>query len=402
MKSNSSILLICLLPIQILLGSNEFLSFPNESQRSSEICCNDDNLLSCTEVQLNPANLSKKKITLKGIKMTFQNFIEPNGYDYKNSQGDEAILSFHKETGNMFGSLTTHDGRSFAIEKCHHGHVWKEFDVSSFKEDISLDLNGASTRTISDSSAAMSDNDTMVTYSVMFYYTPEVAEATADIEGFIDQVIDETNEGYINSKMPIRVKKFCTELATINDTVFYNPSSLQPFGEMKGTLPALLQTADLATLLVKKAGYCGFANYFNAQYGVSVVKKSCALGYYSFGHEAGHNLGADHNPRVAMKPIKGDGHGHLITPRGLTRRSGYRTIMSYNAWGHRTRVNYWSSPNIIYPVTGTPTGVAGISDNARVITQNRFAVAKYGDESGSCHTDKATTTSTDTTTNSSN
>merc|ERR1712126_311772 len=100
-------------------------------------------------------------------------------------------------------------------------------------------------------------------------------------------------------------------------------------------------------------------------YGVSVVKKSCALGYYSFGHEAGHNLGADHNPRVAMKPIKGDGHGHLITPRGLTRRSGYRTIMSYNA---------------------------------RVITQNRFAVAKYGDESGSCHTDKTTTDTTDTTT----
>lgn len=261
---------------------HDFLSFPNASQRSTEICCTDDNLLTCTEVKLNPANLSKKKITLKGIKMTFENFIEPNGYDYKNSQGDEAILSFHKETGNMFGSLTTHDGRSFAIEKCHHSHVWKEFDVSSFGEDISLDLDGPSTRMLTESTVASPDNDTIATYSVMFYYTPEVAESTADIEGFIDQVIDETNEGYINSKIPIRIKKFCTELATINDSVFSKASSLQPFGEMKGKgwegLKALLQTADAATLLLKKNGWCGFANYFNGKYALSVVKKSCALG----------------------------------------------------------------------------------------------------------------------------
>ena len=45
---------------------------------------------------------------------------------------------YNKKSGNIFGSLTTHDGKSFAIEKCHHGHVWKEFDVSSFKEDIRI------------------------------------------------------------------------------------------------------------------------------------------------------------------------------------------------------------------------------------------------------------------------
>ena len=109
-----------------------------------------------------------------------------------------------------------------------------------------------------------------------------------------------------------------------------------------------------------------------------------SIGYFSFGHEVGHNLGADHNPSVVPKSLKGDGHGHLITPQGLTARTGYRTIMSYYAWGHRTRVNYWSSPNIIFPVTGTPTGVAGISDNARILTKNRFTVAAYGDETGTC------------------
>lgn len=109
-----------------------------------------------------------------------------------------------------------------------------------------------------------------------------------------------------------------------------------------------------------------------------------SIGYYSFSHEIGHNLGADHNPSVVPQPLKGDGYGHLITPPGLTRWSGYRTIMSYYAVGHRTRVNYWSSPDIIFPVTGTPTGVAGISDNARNLAQNRFTVSAYGDESGNC------------------
>ena len=58
--------------------------------------------------------------------------------------------------------------------------------------------------------------------------------------------------------------------------------------------------------------------------------------------------------------------------------------MAYGTTGHWTRVNYYSSPDIIFPATGTPTGVAGVSNNARVITENRFKIAALGDESGSC------------------
>ena len=34
----------------------------------------------------------------------------------------------------MFGTLKTHDDQSYAIEKCHHGHVIKEFDLTSFED----------------------------------------------------------------------------------------------------------------------------------------------------------------------------------------------------------------------------------------------------------------------------
>ncbi len=35
-------------------------------------------------------------------------------------------------------------------------------------------------------------------------------------------------------------------------------------------------------------------------------------GYYSFGHEIGHNIGADHNPEVARNKVYPYGYGHLI------------------------------------------------------------------------------------------
>ena len=58
--------------------------------------------------------------------------------------------------------------------------------------------------------------------------------------------------------------------------------------------------------------------------------------------------------------------------------------MAYRRSGYNARVNYYSNPSVILPLTGTPTGVAGVSDTARVITQNRFIMAANGDESAKC------------------
>ena len=261
LKSYCSLLLYISL-LQQTKGSDEFLSFPHETKRSAEICCNDDDLLSCSEVELDPARLTEKEITLKGIQMTFSNKVEPNGFDFKNDQGDEAILSYNKDTGNMFGSLTTHDGRSFAIEKCHHGHVWKEYDVKKFKDDsVALDMNITSNLEKTMFSREIDEwrkynKKTVVTFSVMFYYTPEFAVVTPDIEGYIDQLIDETNQGYVNSKIPVRVKKFCSEPATLSDSKV----TFQSFCNMKGPMSKLTNTADAAALLVNKWNYCGQAN----------------------------------------------------------------------------------------------------------------------------------------------
>ena len=60
--------------------------------------------------------------------------------------------------------------------------------------------------------------------------------------------------------------------------------------------------------------------------------------------------------------------------------------MGYEVPGHRDRVNYYSNPAVTLPATGTPTGVAGESDVARVFMENIDTVSALGDESGSCST----------------
>ena len=57
------------------------------------------------------------------------------------------------------------------------------------------------------------DYETMVQYSIKFYYTPEFAAVTPDVEGFVSQVVTEINMGYINSEVPLEAYVLCTEEA---------------------------------------------------------------------------------------------------------------------------------------------------------------------------------------------
>jgi len=357
---------------------------------SDAVCCKEPNLISCNSLKDEESlkdKLQRKsltKLTVEGKDIPFSNEIPPNGFVYKNKEGDEAILSINQDNTGVFGSLKFIDGRSLAIEHCGDGHVLKEYDVSRFKEDTLI----ADTDYVVDDDEASNDffvdNTTLVTYSVMFYYTPEFASVTTDIVGYIDQVLDETNQGYEQSGVPVRVTRFCVEAATIND-IEDTSDFLSAFRNMKADVTALKNTADAAALLALDFNSCGVA-YLNTVTGsgrtISIATKSCALGYFSFGHELGHNFGAHHDPDQATNSYYDYGHGHLIAQGSAT--TGRRTILAYNAAGHSSRVNYYSNPAVTFPGTGTPTGVAGLSNNAAVISRNRFVMAGLGDESATC------------------
>ena len=156
---------------------------------SDEACCTDSNVASCLDVLVSPEYLDDDSLTIIGIDFTFTNDVPPHGYAYSSDAGDQAVLSYNDDNGNMFGSVHTHDGRAYSIEKCENGHVWKEFNVASFPpEDDALAPPTSSKLGIQFDPKSAEDNTTIVTYSVMFYYTPDFAALTPNIPDFVDQV----------------------------------------------------------------------------------------------------------------------------------------------------------------------------------------------------------------------
>lgn len=232
------------------------------------------------------------------------------------------------------------------------------------------------------------DSETMVSFSVMIWYTPEFrATFISDEEMmvFIDLIFTETNQGYINSEIPLTAVKHDVKLhPTLNDL---NDSSVM-LDAFSSSMPLsdLLSCADSTALLIEEFNSCGIA-YLDRAFScgaISVTKKSCATGYYSFGHEIGHNFGAQHNPEQ-YSSTDGDGYGHLIQPTSSSVNSGYRTILAYRADGHAFRVNHYSNPDVQF--NNNPTGIVSVSNNARLITDNRFAMASCGTEepNGECN-----------------
>jgi hypothetical protein len=120
-------------------------------------------------------------------------------------------------------------------------------------------------------------------------------------------------------------------------------------------------------LIIENSSYCGLG-YLNstAEYAFSVTHRTCATGYYSFGHELGHNMSARHdwytddtlnNPYSYSK-----GFVYINDP------TRWRTIMAYNSlcgdtppYTRCNRLQYWSNPNILFG--GIPMGVDSSGPN---------------------------------------
>eukprot|EP00088_Acartia_fossae_P054754 TRINITY_DN6318_c0_g1_i2.p1 TRINITY_DN6318_c0_g1~~TRINITY_DN6318_c0_g1_i2.p1 ORF type:complete len:529 (+),score=57.41 TRINITY_DN6318_c0_g1_i2:44-1630(+) len=351
--------------------------------RDEPECCQGEFVLSCRQFQLDPDALGDDDLYLEPLNTTLQFKGMVGDSDHAYHYGSDHIdftITLQKQTADAYGHAMLDDGRSLVIEFCGEGiHVLKELNFESLGNHEEVDSVVGDENTTSHGLLKLADTrdiSTIVTYTIKVYYTPQFAASTTDVIAFVDQVIQETNLGYINTRVPLRVRALCIEQATVND--INDPRTmLLTFARMKGSISALRGTADAAALLVRSFRACGTGARNSISNGatVSVIHRACALGYYSFGHVLGLNMGLNHNREVSQNANYPDGHGYHFAP-------GYRTIMAYTdrANRHRTRVNYYSNPTVPFPPTGTPTGVFDVANNARVLTVNRFAMANVGDE----------------------
>jgi len=206
---------------------------------------------------------------------------------------------------------------------------------------------------------------------VLVAYSPEAKAAvggTAQMEAKIALAVVETNTSYANSGVTQRI-----ELAHTMETL--PGDALNNFGADLNALSALndgvfdnvdvareTYVADAVALLIDDGQYCGLG-YLNssATSAFTVTSWNCATGYYSFGHELGHNLSARHDWYV-------DGcttGGTCPHNKGFVYlQDRWRTVMAYNSLCSDTppgtycnRLPYWSNPEVSYQGT-VPMGVA--------------------------------------------
>ena len=144
-----------------------------------------------------------------GANFLFSDTVPPNGFSYHTEDGGEAILTYNTESGNMFGSVHMPDGSVYGLEKCEYGHIWIEYDMSTFKEDEDdVVYSNTSNNLEYDKSQMLVDDKTQIfNYSVMIYYTKSLSRITPELLEYIRQLVSNTNTGYINSQIPVRLDK---------------------------------------------------------------------------------------------------------------------------------------------------------------------------------------------------
>ena len=219
--------------------------------------------------------------------------------------------------------------------------------------------------------------------NVLVAYTPKAKAAYADMDGLITLAVDEANQSYIKSNIPITLNlvhkyqvkytesgSFDTDLANFRTN---GDGKMDEVHAKRNTYKA-----DVAVLIIDNSSYCGLASAImaNTNTAFATVAYNCATGYYSFAHEIGHLQGARHDAAAdsSSGPVCVNyDHGYLNTAKS------WRTIMAYNnascAGGSCTRIQYWSNPSVKY--MGDPTGVAGASNNALCLSNTRATVAAF-------------------------
>ena len=394
----------CIIKISIFLRLN--VLGPGSSLRTSSAetlkLCEDPFYISCQIADISSDILGKKNILLPGnLELKFKNKVpgNDNAYNYE-GDGSSLIVTYNPASGGMSGTALTKDGRTFVLENIgEEGHLWKEMDLQKIdnlktgrtgnramgppkKDYVMPNLTNVNRAFGFDSEENTKDNDTMAYISVKVYYTREFARETNNVNDFVDKMLAITNQGFLNSKVPITVVKNCIEAADLND-IHDIGDQLTAFQNLKNSHEEIRDTADTATLLTMMNDACGIAPIyaFNGN-AFSVVAKHC-VETFTYGHELGHNIGAHHDISQGINEEYPYGQGSFMesSNRG---EEGYRSIMSYYKDGYGIETNYFSNPSVTFPETGKPTGVEGETNNAAVLLRNRFRIANVGDESWKC------------------
>ena len=285
------------------------------------------------------------------------------------------------------------DGKTYQIRYVGNGvHSLREIDQTKFPNE------GEPLKPVPNPRATNGElpaADTCTTdppesIDVLVVYTDDARVAAGGTDAMLGTVylaVEEANQSYINSDINQRLRLVHVEEVNYAESGdFYTdlPRLRNGSDTFIDTVPTLRDTfaADVVSMITESGNACGLG-YFMSTVGnafensaYSVVARSCATGYFSFAHELGHNMGADHDTGNSSS-TGAYAYDHGFTHPSSTAAESWRTIMSYSTTPSSTRVQYWSNPNVNYPVGSVAMGTAATEDNHRVLNNTAATVANF-------------------------
>ena len=137
--------------------------------------------------------------------------------------------------------------------------------------------------------------------------------------------------------------------------------------------------ADIVAMIIDDSQYCGMA-YLGPSSDLmfSVSSWNCATGYYTFGHEIGHNMGCNHDKGTTNACASSASNYGWRDPSG-----GFRSILAYNcATGQCDNITTTGCPRVqrfsnnAYLYNGKAMG-SPQHDNASQINSVKSLIAAY-------------------------
>ncbi len=280
------------------------------------------------------------------------------------------------------GTIRTAD-RLHRIRYAGNGVHWlTEEDESAFARCATEPGPGAPRST---SSPATSEAAAAPNVDVMVVFSPAARNAVGGqgaMLSLINLAVTETNDAYGASSVNQRLRLVHAQVMQ----GYEEPSGMGTIlSELRDKNDGELDEvhalrdqygADAVAMICANGQYCGIANLMGTpsasfeSSAFSVTNYGCATGYYSFGHELGHNFGSTHDRG------NGSGGSYSYSFGFRTANSQYRTIMAY---APGTRVKRFSSPTSMWNGftlgTSTEDNARSMNNTAPIVSAWRMAAA---------------------------